>query len=314
MLKYAVRRLAAGLIMTLAISFIAFMFLQLGAGNVARNILGLNVDPEAVRRLNIELGVDRPVLIRYGEWLWNALHFNLGKSWTYPGTVAETLWPKLVVTLTIVAVAMTVITLVSTALGVCAAIFGSWIDKFVQFLSIVGFAIPGFLVAVLLVDVFALQLHIFNATGYANPTDDLGEWARSVVLPVAGLSVTGIASVSQQIRGSVIDVLNSDYVRTLRGRGLAEWRILFGHVLRNAAAPGLAILGLQFEGLIGGAVIVEQIFAIPGLGSFAVAATTSTDFPSVMGFVLVVAVVVVVTNLIVDVLIAILNPKVRLQK
>jgi peptide/nickel transport system permease protein len=312
--KYISRRLATGLLMILAISFLAFMFLQLSAGNVAQNILGLNVDPEAVRRLNAELGVDRPVLVRYGEWLWNALHFNLGKSWTFPDTVSATIWPKLVVTLTIVAVAMTVITIVATVLGVCAAIFGGWIDRFVQFLSLFGFAIPGFLVAVLLVDLFALQFHIFNATGYVNPTDNFSEWVKSIVLPVAGLSLTGIASVSQQIRGSVIDVLNADFVRTLRGRGLPEVRVIFGHVLRNAAAPGLAILGLQFEGLIGGAVIVEQIFAIPGLGSFAVAATTSTDFPSVMGFVMVVAVVVVITNLVVDIATAILNPKVRLQK
>jgi peptide/nickel transport system permease protein len=300
--------------MALAISFITFSFLNLGAGNVAQNILGLDADPEAVRRLNVELGVNRPVLERYLEWLWHAIHLDLGKSWSFPDTVAATIWPKLVVTLTIVAAAMLVITLVSVILGVCAAVFGGKIDRLVQFLSIFGYAIPGFLVAVLLVNTFALQLNFFNATGYVNPTDDPIEWLRSIALPVAGLSLSGIASVSQQIRGSVIDELRSDYVRTLRGRGLSPWRVLFGHVLKNALTPGLAILGLQFEALIGGAVIVEQIFAIPGLGSFAVAATTSTDFPSVMGFVMVVAVVVVVTNLVVDILTAILNPKVRLQK
>jgi peptide/nickel transport system permease protein len=205
-----------------------------------------------------------------------------------------------------------VATLISVLLGVLAAVKGGWVDRFVQFIGLAGFAIPGFLVAFGLVSLFAVQLHIFNAIGYVNFTDNPAEWAKSVTLPVAALSLSAIAAIAQQVRGSVSDALGLDYVRTLRARGLSFSRVVYKHVLRNAGGPALSILGVNFVGMLGGAVIIEQIFNIPGLGPYAVAATGKSDVPAVMGLVVLTAVIVIVVNLVIDLLTAALNPKVRL--
>jgi peptide/nickel transport system permease protein len=312
LLKYIAKRVATGLILIWVVSFVTFLLLHLGSGNVASNILGINTDPTALSRLNHELGVDQPFFTRYGHWLWNAIHLNLGNSWAFPGPVTANIAPKLRVTLTIVSVAMLVIIFFSLILGITAALVGGWMDRFLQFLSVIGFAFPGFLVAVVLVDVFALHLHLFNATGYVSFADDPLQWFKSVTLPIFGLSLAGIANLSQQVRGSVKDVLETDYIRTLRARGFSEFRVIVIHALRNSAAPALAVLGLYFEGLIGSAVIVERMFAIPGIGTFGIQAVTATDFPSVMGFVMLIAAIIIITNLLVDITVAALNPKIRL--
>jgi peptide/nickel transport system permease protein len=181
----------------------------------------------------------------------------------------------------------------------------------VQVLAVLGFAIPGFLVALGLVLVFAIDLGWFEPTGYTTFAESPSGWLSSITLPVIALALAGIAGVSAQIRGSMIDAMRQDYVRTLRSRGLSERRIIYKHVLRNAAGPALSVLAVQFVGLLGGAVIVEQIFAIPGLGQIAVVATSQGDIPLVMGLVLVTAVIVVILNLAVDLLQGWLNPKVR---
>jgi peptide/nickel transport system permease protein len=180
-------------------------------------------------------------------------------------------------------------------------------------LSVLGFAIPGFLIALALVIIFAINLHWFKPTGYVPFTDSPSGWLSTVTLPIIALAIGSIAGVTQQIRGSVIDALRQDYVRTLRSRGLSSGRVIYKHVLRNAGGPALAVLAVQFVGLLGGAVIVEQIFAIPGLGQVSVSATTQGDIPLVMGLVVVTAIIVVVVNLLIDLLQGWLNPKVRLS-
>jgi peptide/nickel transport system permease protein len=203
--------------------------------------------------------------------------------------------------------------LIATVLGVWAAVRHGWVDKVVQAVTILGFAIPGFLIAVGLVLVFAINLQMFDPTGYIAFSDDPTGWLKTVTLPVVALAIGGIASVANQVRGSVTDVLRRDYVRTLRSRGLPFNRVVFKHALRNAGSPALAVLGVQFVGLLGGAVIVERVFAIPGLGDIAVGATSQGDVPMVMGLVVAIATIVVVVNLIIDLLQGWLIPKVRLS-
>ncbi|WP_205855827.1 ABC transporter permease, partial [Phytoactinopolyspora endophytica] len=154
--------------------------------------------------------------------------------------------------------------IIAVGLGVLAAVRRGWIDRFVQFFSVLGFAIPGFLIALGLVLLFAINLGIFKATGYVSLSTSFSGWLTSVTLPIAALAIGAIGAVAQQVRGSVIDALQRDYVRTLRSRGLGFRRVVVKHVLRNAGGPALAVLAVQFIGLLGGAVIVEQIFAIPG--------------------------------------------------
>jgi peptide/nickel transport system permease protein len=179
--------------------------------------------------------------------------------------------------------------------------------------SLVGTAIPGFLIALGLVVVFAIDLGWVAPTGYVQFTTSPQGWVGSIILPVIALSLGGIAGVTQQIRGSMLDSLRQDYVRTLKSRGLSSRSVVLKHVLRNAAGPGLAVLGVHFVGLLGGVVIIEQIFAIPGIGQVAVTATSQGDIPLVMGLVVATAILVVLLNLVVDLAQGWLNPKVRLS-
>ena len=243
----------------------------------------------------------------------NALQGDLGVSWISGQPVTEALTSRVAVTLSLVIGATLVTAVVSVALGVLAAKRRGWADRLAQVVAVLGFAIPGFLVALGLVLVFAINLGWFEPTGYTQFSESPTGWLSSITLPVIALALGGIAGVSAQIRGSMIDALRLDYVRTLRSRGLSERRVVYKHVLRNAAGPALSVLGLQFVGLLSGAVIIEVIFAIPGLGQATVVATVQGDIPLVMGVVLVTVVLVVILNLVVDLLQGWLNPKVRLS-
>jgi peptide/nickel transport system permease protein len=313
LLTFVVRRVVHGLTMLFTVSLLAYFLLSIGTGNVARLILGLKATEDQVAELNEQLGLNRPFIEQFTTWLAGAVRLDFGASWSMPETVNEVLFPRLGVTLTIVLLTTLLAAILSILLGTLAAIRGGAIDRFVQIFGLIGFAVPGFLVAFLLVTVFAIQIPIFNAVGYTDFAVDPGEWAKSVTLPVIALSLSAMASVTQQVRGSVKDALNMDYVRTLRARGLSFNRVVYKHVLRNAGGPALSILGVQFVGMLGGAVLVEQIFAIPGLGPYAVQSTGLSDIPSIMGLVVVTGLIVITVNLIIDLLSAALNPKVRLS-
>lgn len=313
MLRFVLRRLLAGVVLIVVITFLTFFLLHASGGNIARRILGQEASEETVVQKTHELGLDRPVWSQFTDWLSHAVHGDFGASWFTSQPVTDAITSRLSVTLELVIGATILSGLVAVVLGVLAATRRGWIDRTVQILAVLGFAIPNFLVALALVTVFAIQFKLFKPTGFVDLADDPGGWVSTVTLPIIALSIGSIAGVSQQIRGSMIDALDRDYVRTLRSRGLSESRIIYKHVLRNAGGPALAMLAVQFVGLFGGAVIIEQIFAIPGLGQVSVGATGQGDVPLVMGLVLVTALVVVAVNLVVDLLQGFLNPKVRLS-
>ncbi|TIC85480.1 ABC transporter permease [Nocardioides sp. GY 10127] len=313
MLAFIVRRLVSGVVLVFVISAVAFSLLYVSGGDIARRILGVNATQATVAQKTHELGLDRSLFSQYTDWLGSALSGDFGRSWFSGQLVSESLGQRLPVTLSIVVGATLLAAIVSVVIGVLAAVRGGWVDRVVQVISVLGFAVPGFLVALALVLFFAIDLGWFRATGYIAFADSASGWLQSVTLPVLALSLAVIASVAAQIRGAVIDALARDYVRTLRSRGLPTGRIVVRHVLRNAGGPALAVLAVQFVGLLGGAVIVEQVFALPGIGQLAVSATSQGDIPVVMGLVIVTAVIVVVTNLVIDLAQAYLNPKVRLS-
>ena len=299
--------------MLLSVSFLSYFLLYLGAGDVARRILGLNATDADVAALNEQLGLNRPLLDQFFTWLSGAVRLDLGQAWSMPERVSEALFPRLEITLILVSLTTIVAAVVAVTIGTLAALRGGWIDRVVQFFSLIGFAVPGFLIAFYLAIFFAIQIPIFNAVGYTPFSADPWEWVRSVTLPVAALAFSAVAAAAQQTRSAVKDALGMDYVRTLRARGLSFNRVVYKHILRNIAGPILAILGVQFVGMLGGAILVEQIFAIPGLGPYAVSATSLGDIPAVMGLVVVTALIVIVMNLLVELASAALNPKVRLS-
>ncbi|WP_194396616.1 ABC transporter permease [Microbacterium atlanticum] len=313
MLTFIVRRVLAGVVLLFVISALAFSLLYLDSANIARRILGQNATPELVAQKTQELGLDRPLPVQYLDWLTNALTGDLGRSWFNGQLVSVSLSGRLAVTLSIVIGTTIVTAIVSVILGVLAARRGGAVDGTVQFISVLGFAIPGFLIALYLVLIFAINLHWFKATGYVPLSESFAGWLSSVTLPIAALSIGAIAAVTQQIRGSMIDAMSRDYVRTLRARGLDTRSVVYRHALRNAGGPALAILAVQFIGLLGGAVIVEQVFALPGMGQLTVQAGLQGDIPVMMGLVVAIAVIVILVNLLIDLAQAALNPKVRLS-
>ncbi|MFF1252672.1 ABC transporter permease [Pseudarthrobacter sp. NPDC058329] len=313
MLFFIAKRIASGVVLLAAISLVAFSLLFAGGDDVARRILGPTAPQATVETKASQLGLDRPLWDQYVDWLSHAVTGDLGISWFTGEHVSTSIGSRIAVTLSIIVGATVITAVAAVLLGVTAALRRGWIDRAVQAISFLGFAVPGFLVALALVVVFAINLGWFKPTGYIPLADSPVKWASTVTLPVIALSIAGIAGVAQQVRSSVIDALERDYVRTLRSRGLSMNRVVFKHVLRNAGGPALSVLALQFIGLLGGAVIIEQIFAIPGLGQVAVSSTTKGDTPLVMGLVLATAIIVVVVNLLIDLLQAWLNPKVRLS-
>lgn len=312
MLGFMLRRAGAGLLLVFVISIVTYLLLSIPDNDVARSLLGPDASAELVAAKNAELGLDRPVLAQYADWLAAAVRGDFGRSWFTSENVTTAIAARLPVTISLMAGVTVLTAVISFGLGVWSGARRGAVDRFVQVLAVAGYALPGFLVTLVIVLVFAVRLGWFPAIGYTPLTDSVTGWLSTVTLPILSLSIGAIAGTSQQVRSAVIEVLRQDYVRTLRSRGLSTSSILFKHVLRNASAPAITVLGMQFVGLLGGAVLVEQIFGLPGLGSMAVAYTTRGDIPVIMGMLAVAVVGVVVINLIVDLAIGLLNPKARL--
>ena len=250
--------------------------------------------------------------MQFWHWLSGAIHGNLGASWYSGVPVSQLLTSRLPVTLTLVIGATLLAGALGVSLGIIAALRGGWVDTAVQVGGTLGIAVPGFLVVLAFIDLFALDLHWFEPTGFVAFSSSPAQWLQSITLPIVALAVVATAGIIPQVRGAVSDSLRQDWVRTLRSRGLSERSVIFKHVLRNSMGPCLSVVGVTFISLLSGVVIVEQLFSIPGIGQEAVSATVQGDVPVVMGTVVVIAIIVVVVNLLVDVAQSILNPKVRL--
>ncbi|SEI15138.1 MULTISPECIES: ABC transporter permease [unclassified Leifsonia] len=313
MISFLVRRLVSGLVLLFAITTLTFVLIFSGGANIARNILGKTATQAQVVQKTHELGLDQPVLTRYLDWLGSALRGDFGTSWLNGASVTENVLGALPVTLSLVLLTMLISAALSVLLGTGAAVKRGWLDRVVQVTAVIGHVIPQFIVAIILVGVFAVGLGILPATGYVPLADDPAGWALSLVLPVAALVLGAVASTAQQVRSSTIEVLRRDYVRTLTSRGLGFNEILYKHVLRSAAPAGLTNLGLQLVALLGGTVLVEQIFALPGIGSLTVTATAGGDLPVVMGIVFITVFIVILINLLIDLAVGWLNPKARVS-
>ena len=313
MITFIAKRLGSGAVVLFAVSVLTFVLLYVSSGSIARNILGDAASAEQVALKEQELGLDQPLVLRYFSWLGNALRGDLGASWFTSEPVANSLATRIPVTMTMVFTAMILIAIIAALVGVLAAVKRGWVDRLVQVGAVIGDSIPGFVIGIILVTFLAIQAGLFPATSTISPGSGPAAWVYSMTLPVIALLINGVTGGAQQIRSAVIKQLEKDYVRTLRSRGIGEREILFKHVLRSAAPAGLTVLSLQLIGMLGGVVIIEQIFALPGMGPLAVTATGQSDLPVVMGVVMYTVVVVIIVNLLVDILNGWLNPKVRVS-
>ncbi|GAB2991032.1 ABC transporter permease [Streptomyces pseudoechinosporeus] len=302
------------MVILLVVSFTTFALMYGNGSGIARAVLGVRATEVTDADVQLEmarLGLDRPLLVQYGDWLKGAVTGDFGESFFTGQSVTSLLSSRVPVTLALVILAIILTAVLSVLIGVTAAVRGGWIDRVVQFLAVLGAAIPPFIIAIGLVFAFAISVRIFPATGYVSPDQSPTGWLESVTLPVLALLTGSVANAASQFRGAVIDTLSRDFVRTLRARGISESRVIFRHVLRNAGGPGLMALNLQIMTLLGGAVFVEQIFALPGLGEAGNQASQQGDVPVVMGILVVAIVIVLIVNLLGDLANAALNPKAR---
>lgn len=307
------KNLARSLAVLLVVTFATFTLMFGNGEGIARAVLGLNARPEDVQREVVTLGLDQPLLVQYWHWLRDAVTGNLGESFYTGQSVTDALSSRVPVTLALVIITLLLTVVLSVLLGVTAAVRGGWVDRLLQFVTVLGTAIPSFIIAIVLVFTFAIAWRVLPATGYVTPEISVSGWAKSVTLPVLALLVGAVASAAAQFRTAVLDTLGRDYIRTLRARGISERHVIFRHALRNSAGPGLTVLSLTTLGLLGGAVFIEQVFALPGMGQLANQSAQVNDVPMVMGTVLVTIVIVLVVNFLGDLATTVLNPKARIR-
>lgn len=313
MLTFVAKRLGAAVVLMFAITAATFLMMYGNGPAIARAILGTeSSSSDQVEAKMVELGLDQPVLNQYGEWLATLLSGGgLGRSFYSGESVNHMLSDRMPVTLSVLAFGLLLTAVISVVIGVVAAVRGGWIDRGLQIFAVMGYAVPSFIVAITLIIAFAVTIRIFPATGFISPSVSVSKWLASLTLPVIAVVVGTIGAIAQQFRGTVSDVLRQDFVRTLRSRGISERAIVARHVLRNAAGPGLIILGLQTVALFGAAVIIEQVFALAGIGNLTVSASLAGDIPVVMGCVVFAVGLVVIVNTFTDIANGWLNPKVR---
>jgi peptide/nickel transport system permease protein len=310
-IKYAIQRIALSLVLLWVVVTFTFLLLQFVPGDPAAVILGGQGTPAQIAQVRAELGLDQPVIKQYGTWLGNVLHGNLGRSVISGQSVSAILNERAPVTISLAIAATLVSVVVGVGMGILAAVRGGWVDRTVRFGAGLGAAVPNFWLGALLVLIFSVWLGVLPSVGYTSLFSAPASWARYMILPIAAVAAASIAGVARQTRASMSMALESDYVQTLRGAGLSRRSIVYKHALRNASIPIVTVVGWLFVGLLGGAVLVEQVFALPGLGQATVQAISTNDIQVLQGLVIYTTVIVLVVNLLIDLLYAWLNPKVR---
>jgi peptide/nickel transport system permease protein len=306
----ALGRLALAVPMLFVVATATFFLQQLVPGNPGSFILGNEATPAEIGQFNAELGLNRPVAAQYGTWLGRAIRGNLGLSWTSHAPVVQTLLAAAPITLSLTLLAIVLAVGLGIPLGTLAALRPGPLDRFFQGVAGFAIALPNFWLGVGLVLFLAVDAHLFPAVGYVGLSDP-AQWLHSLVLPVLALAFGMTMSLALQVRSAMIDVLAKDYIRSLRAAGLSRRSVLFKHALRNCMAPVITTIGFQLLALLAGAVVIEQLFNLPGLGSLLVSGVTEHDVPVVQGAVMLFAVFVVVVNLLTDVAAAVLNPRAR---
>lgn len=311
MFGYVIRRLAMALATVFAAIVISFLLVHLSPGSPGAIVAGADATEAEIAKANAELGWDQPLWTQLTAYLGNLLQGDMGRSIIDGQSIQADLLTRLPVTFFIALFATILSAVVGVVLGVTAAVRGGHTDRGITVGSGIALSLPAFWVGVLLVYVIAVRAGLLPATGYVPFTVDPVGWLQSLLLPVITLAVGGAAVVARTARAGMRGALRQEHIRTLQAVGTPPWRIRYLHALRYASVPIVSVLGIQFIVLFGGSVIIENLFALPGLGQASQSAVAAHDFPALQGVVIVATLVVVVTNLLLDLVIAALDPKVR---
>ena len=312
MLAYFLRRVLATIPVVLLVALFVFSLLYLAPGDPAAIIAGDQATPADVDRIRASLGLDRPFLVRFLEWLWNVVRGDLGTSIFTNLPVSHMIAQRIEPTLSLMVLTLFLSLSLAIPMGVIAAWkHGTWIDRLVMMTAVFGFSTPVFVVGYVLAYIFALQLDWLPVQGFTPIRQGLVPFLRNLILPSVALGLIFMALIARITRATMLDVLSQDYVRTAKAKGVAQKGILFVHALKNAAVPIVTIIGIGFAALIGGAVVTESVFAIPGLGRLTVDAILRRDYPVIQGVVLLFSFNYVLVNLAVDLLYTVFDPRIR---
>jgi peptide/nickel transport system permease protein len=312
MLAYVVRRILATIPVMAVVALFVFSLLYIAPGDPAAVIAGDQATPADVERIRQSLGLDRPFLVQFGDWVWHIVHANLGTSMFTGLPVTEMIAQRIEPTLSLMAVTLVFAIAVAVPLGVVAAWrAGSFLDRAVMAFAVFGFSVPVFVVGYLLAYLFALRLEWLPVQGYTPLSEGLWPWFENLILPAIALGCVYIALIARITRAAMLEVLAQDYIRTARAKGLGQPGILFVHALKNASVPIVTVIGIGIALLIGGAVVTESVFVIPGLGRLTIDAILRRDYPVIQGVVLLFSFVYVLVNLLIDLAYTVLDPRIR---
>ena len=312
MLSFIIRRIVATIPVMAFVALFVFSLLYIAPGDPAAVIAGDQASPAEVERIRQSLGLDRPYLIRFGEWTFRVVQGDLGTSIFTSRPVTLLIAQRIEPTLSLMVLTLLVTVLIAVPMGVLAAWnAGSVVDKAAMAFAVLGFSVPVFVVGYLLAYVFALKLEWLPVQGYTPLAEGVWPWLRNLILPALALGFVYIALIARITRATMLEVLQQDYIRTARSKGVSHRNVLFLHALKNAAVPVITVIGVGIALLIGGAVVTESVFAIPGLGRLTVDAILRRDYPVIQGVVLLFSFVYVLVNLLIDLAYTIVDPRIR---
>ena len=311
MFGYLARRIGLGVVTVLVASALSFLLVLASGGSPGAITAGEGATKAQIAAENVRLGWDRPLVAQYGTWLGHAVRSNFGVSLIDGHGIWPDLMQRIPVTASIAVFATLFSAILGILIGVVAAVRRGRLDRLITVTSGIMLSLPQFWLGILLVYVLSVKARLLPATGYVGFMASPTQYFQSLVLPVLALGLTGAAIIVRTTRAGMVNALQQEHIRTLRALGTPVWRIRYLHALRFAGAPVVSVLGIQFIALFGGSVVIEQLFALPGLGQAASNAIDNSDIPAVQGVVVIATVVVVITNLVLDVALAALDPKVR---
>jgi peptide/nickel transport system permease protein len=312
MLAFIVRRIVATIPVMALVALFVFSLLYIAPGDPAAIIAGDQASPADVVRIRESLGLDRPYLIRFGEWSWRILQGDLGTSIFTNLPVTQLIAQRIEPAVSLMVLTLIFAVSIAVPMGVIAAWkAGTWVDKSAMAFAVLGFSVPVFVVGYLLAWIFALKLDWLPVQGYTPLADGIWPWFRNLILPTVTLGLVYVALIARITRATMLEVLQQDYVRTANAKGVTQKDVLFLHSLKNAAVPIVTIIGIGIALLIGGAVVTESVFAIPGLGRLTVDAILRRDYPVIQGVVLMFSLVYVLVNLLIDLTYTLVDPRIR---
>jgi len=313
-MRYILKKIGIFVLTIFAISILVFLAFQIIPGDPTTRMLGTQATPEKIAALRAQLGLDRPVLVRYFDWLGNFLRGNYGESYSYNMPVHELLSGKLRITASLTLLSFLMVLLISFPLGILLARFAhSWFDRVMMVLNQIVMSIPSFFTGIVFTYVFGLILKFFTPTNFVEYADNhAGFWAY-LVFPALSIALPKAAMVIKLLRGSMVRELSEDYVRTAYSRGNSRWQVLKGHVMRNAMVPVVTFLAVTLVDIIAGSIIIEQVFNIPGMGRLLMTSINGRDLPVVQTIIMIIALVVITVNYIADISYKYIDPRIRFR-